>query len=151
MLACSALKQAYRDVLVKRVPEHRIVYLELSRAAAERRLEGRRGTHEIVRDYDKILDGQYRDLEPPAQALTILRWSSAHARSSNARRASSGARATTESIRRQRLVRDPETACISDAESEARVVELLNQLGELKRVLLPPPGLHPPSIPAQAF
>ena len=71
VLACSALKQAYRDVLVKQVPAHRVVYLELSRAGAERRLEGRRGQHEIVRDYDKILDGQYRDLEPPSNALTI--------------------------------------------------------------------------------
>src|SRR5450432_4026246 len=71
VLACSALKQAYRDVLGKRVPQHRVVYLELSRAAVERRLEGRRGQHAIVRDYDRILDGQYRDLEPPAAAITV--------------------------------------------------------------------------------
>jgi carbohydrate kinase (thermoresistant glucokinase family) len=71
VLACSALKQAYRDVLVARVPDHCFVYLELARPAAERRLEARRGAHEIVRDYDEILDGQYRDLEPPAEALTV--------------------------------------------------------------------------------
>jgi carbohydrate kinase (thermoresistant glucokinase family) len=137
VLACSALKQAYRDVLVKHVPEHRIVYLELSRAAAERRLEGRRGTHEIVRDYDKILDGQYRDLEPPAHALTIS--------------AEFGPREIVERAARLlgrdgydgkttlRLALGSETTRISDAEAEARVVELLNQLGELKRVLLLPP------------
>jgi carbohydrate kinase (thermoresistant glucokinase family) len=71
VLACSALKQAYRDVLVKRVREHRIVYLELPRASAEKRVEARRGQHEFVRDSAHILDGQYRDLEPPSDALTI--------------------------------------------------------------------------------
>jgi gluconokinase len=71
VLACSALKQAYRDVLVKQVHDHRIVYLELSRAGAERRLEGRRGQHEFVRDFDRLLDGQYRDLEPPSDAVTV--------------------------------------------------------------------------------
>lgn len=71
VLACSALKQAYRDVLVKNVPGHRIVYLELSRPGAERRLEKRRGQHEFVRDFDRLLDGQYRDLEPPTDALTV--------------------------------------------------------------------------------
>lgn len=71
VLACSALKQAYRDALVKHVPEHRIVFLELPRAAAERRLEGRRGLHAFVADFDRLLDGQYRDLEPPEDAVTL--------------------------------------------------------------------------------
>ena len=65
VLACSALKQAYRDLLVSRVRDSRIVYLELARAAAEVRLEGRRGKHEFVGDFDRLLAGQYRDLEPP--------------------------------------------------------------------------------------
>jgi len=71
VLACSALKQAYRDVLLKRVPAARIVYLELTRAEAERRLELRRGQHAIVREFSRLLDGQYRDLEPPAAALRV--------------------------------------------------------------------------------
>jgi gluconokinase len=71
VLACSALKQVYRDAIVKHVPDHRVVYLELSRAGAERRLEGRRGQHEFVRDFDRLLDGQYRDLEPPTDAITV--------------------------------------------------------------------------------
>jgi carbohydrate kinase (thermoresistant glucokinase family) len=65
VLACSALKQAYRDSLVQRVLRPRIVYLELPRASAQRRLEARRGQHEFVRDFGRILDGQYRHLEPP--------------------------------------------------------------------------------------
>jgi len=71
VLACSALKQAYRDVLLKRALVARVVYLELPRAEAERRLEGRRGQHAIVRDFAHVLDGQYRDLEPPSEALTL--------------------------------------------------------------------------------
>lgn len=71
VLACSALKQAYREVLVSHVSEHRVVYLELSRASTERRLTARRGQHEFVRDFDRLLDGQYRDLELPSDALTV--------------------------------------------------------------------------------
>jgi carbohydrate kinase (thermoresistant glucokinase family) len=71
VLACSALKQAYRDVLLKQVRAPRVVYLELSRAEAERRLALRRGQHAIVRDFARLLDGQYRDLEAPRHALTL--------------------------------------------------------------------------------
>ena len=71
VLACSALKQAHRDVLVEHVPEHRIVYLNLPRASAERRLAERRGHHQFVRDFEHLLDGQYRDLEPPTDALEL--------------------------------------------------------------------------------
>jgi len=71
VLACSALKQAYREVLLQWARVARVVYLELPRAEAERRLEGRRGQHAIVRDFARVLDGQYRDLEPPREALTL--------------------------------------------------------------------------------
>src|SRR5699024_6117803 len=71
VLACSALKQAYREVLLKQVRAPRIVHLALPRAEAERRLELRRGQHAIVRDFTRVLDGQYRDLEPPSDALSL--------------------------------------------------------------------------------
>ena len=71
VLACSALKQAHRAALTKYVPEYRIVYLELPRAVAERRLEGRRGHHEFIRAFDHLLDGQYQDLEPPSEGLWV--------------------------------------------------------------------------------
>ncbi len=71
VLACSALKQAYRDVLLGQVAAPQVVYLELPRAEAERRLELRRGQHAIVRDFTRLLDGQYRDLEPPSDALRV--------------------------------------------------------------------------------
>ena len=71
VLACSALKQVHRDLLVEHVPAHRVVYLELSRAAAERRLELRRGHHEFVGEFAHLIDGQYRDLEPPKDAVIV--------------------------------------------------------------------------------
>jgi carbohydrate kinase (thermoresistant glucokinase family) len=71
VLACSALKQAYRELLLAEVRTPRIVYLELTRAEAERRLAARRGQHAIVRDFTSLLDGQYRDLEPPRDALCL--------------------------------------------------------------------------------
>jgi gluconokinase len=71
VLACSALKQAHRDLLLEHVPEHRVVYLDLPRASAERRLAERRGHHQFVRDFEHLLDGQYRDLEPPMDALHL--------------------------------------------------------------------------------
>ena len=71
VLACSALKQAYRDVLLQHVRAPRVVYLELSPAEAARRLELRRGQHAIVRDFARLLAGQYRDLAPPADALRV--------------------------------------------------------------------------------
>jgi gluconokinase len=71
VLACSALKQAYRDVLLSRVALARVVYLELPYAEAELRLEARRGQHTIVGDFMRLLDGQYRDLEAPADAFRV--------------------------------------------------------------------------------
>jgi len=71
VLACSALKRAYREVLLERLRAPRVVYLELARAEAERRLERRRGEHAIVRDFTRLLAGQYRDLEAPSEALTL--------------------------------------------------------------------------------
>ena len=76
VLACSAVKKAYRQTLLAQVPNHHIVYLQLSRQALERRLAGRRGQHDFVRDFDQLLDGQFRDLEPPAGAIAILAESS---------------------------------------------------------------------------
>ncbi len=71
VLACSALKQAYRDLLVERVIRPRIVYLDLPAASAQRRLQGRRGQHPFVCDFEQLLNGQYRHLEPPTGADVI--------------------------------------------------------------------------------
>ena len=61
LLACSALKRRYRDLLLAGRPEARIVFLEISRADAAGRLAGRHG-HFFDPD---LLDSQFADLEPP--------------------------------------------------------------------------------------
>ena len=71
VLACSALKQAYRDVLLEHVPRHAVVFLELTRTTAEQRLERRRGQHEFIANFQRVLDGQYRDLEAPRAGITL--------------------------------------------------------------------------------
>jgi gluconate kinase len=71
VLACSALKQAYRELLLEHVQDQRVIFLDLPRASAEQRLIARRGYHPFVRDFQRLLDGQYRDLEPPSQALHL--------------------------------------------------------------------------------
>jgi len=71
VMACSALKESYRDVL--RSSGCRIVFVHLAgtpeRIAARLRL--RAGHHGLVRDFDRILAGQFRDLEPPADAIPV--------------------------------------------------------------------------------
>ncbi len=71
VLACSALKQRYRDVLASRVTQARFVYLKLEREVVARRLEARRGEHAFIGAFDQVLAGQYRDLEEPAQAIVL--------------------------------------------------------------------------------
>ena len=71
VLACSALKRAYRDELFRSVRAHTIVYLKLDQEEAKTRLSRRRGQHDFVKDYDRILAGQFRDLEEPEDAIVV--------------------------------------------------------------------------------
>jgi carbohydrate kinase (thermoresistant glucokinase family) len=66
VLACSALKQAYRDYLGQRL-RLRVVYLELTRAEAIKRLEARKDHFMPV----SLIDSQLDTLEVPQVALTI--------------------------------------------------------------------------------
>lgn len=66
VLACSALKENYRQVLRKGAPHLRIVYLQADVVVLKQRLEARRGRHGIISEYEGMLEGQLRDLEPPA-------------------------------------------------------------------------------------
>ena len=67
VLACSALKQAYRDVLAKGRPGVRFVHLEGDRALIRLRLDRRRGHYMPA----TLLDSQFAALEPPAAALAV--------------------------------------------------------------------------------
>jgi gluconokinase len=66
VLACSALKRAYRDELCPS-PEVRIVYLRGDYALFAERIRQRHGHFAG----EGILAGQFTDLEEPADAITI--------------------------------------------------------------------------------
>jgi gluconokinase len=68
VVTCSALKRAYRDRL--RRPQVRIVYLDGDRELIARRMADRRGHFFPA----KLLDSQFRELEPPGpdeQPITV--------------------------------------------------------------------------------
>ena len=70
ILACSALKEAYRQTLVHGMPAKavRFVLLDGSRDLIEERLAGRRNHYMNP----GLLDSQMATLEPPADALRII-------------------------------------------------------------------------------
>jgi gluconokinase len=67
VLACSALKQQYRDVLESGVPDVRWVYLRGDAALLRNRLAHRAGHFAGP----ALVDAQLADLEPPANALVL--------------------------------------------------------------------------------
>jgi gluconokinase len=67
VLACSALKQSYRDVLANGRPGVRFVYLEGDKELLRRRLNRRQGHYMPA----SLLDSQFAALEPPADAITV--------------------------------------------------------------------------------
>ena len=66
VLACSALKQSYRDLLWSS-PEVKLVYLKGSYDLIHERLLARKGHFAN----EHILAGQFADLEEPANAITV--------------------------------------------------------------------------------
>jgi len=67
VVACSALRQAYRDVLRGRLRTIRFVYLRASEPVLRARLEHRRG-HFVD---ETLLASQLATLEEPVDALTV--------------------------------------------------------------------------------
>ena len=65
VLACSALKRAYREEL--RAPGVRFVYLAGDYQTIRERLGARRGHFAT----DSILQSQFADLEPPSAAISV--------------------------------------------------------------------------------
>lgn len=68
VIACSALKRRYRDLLLADRPAARIAFLQIDRDVAARRLAGRHG-HFFNPD---LIDSQFADLEPPAPDETAV-------------------------------------------------------------------------------
>jgi gluconokinase len=67
VLACSALKSAYRETLASAAPEMVTIYLRAERALVRERLAGRQG-HYMPPD---LLESQFAALEEPPDALTL--------------------------------------------------------------------------------
>ena len=67
VLACSALKQSYRDVLARGRPGVRFVHLKGDMALIRLRLDRRRGHYMPA----TLLDSQFAALEPPGDAITV--------------------------------------------------------------------------------
>jgi gluconokinase len=65
VLACSALKASYREALLGRVDDARLVYLRGSRETIAARLAGRRGHYMDP----ALLDSQFAALEEPTGAI----------------------------------------------------------------------------------
>lgn len=67
VLACSALKQRYRDILKAGRPGVRFVHLKGDEGLIRARLAGRRGHYMPA----SLLDSQLAALEEPADAITV--------------------------------------------------------------------------------
>jgi gluconokinase len=65
VLACSALKEAYRESLSRGLDDWRLVYLEGGCELIRSRLEGRRHRYMPA----SLLESQFAALEPPAHAI----------------------------------------------------------------------------------
>jgi gluconokinase len=67
IVACSALKQAYRDRLLAGIADARVVFLHGSRALIAKRLAERKHRYMPA----SLLDSQFATLEPPGEAINI--------------------------------------------------------------------------------
>jgi gluconokinase len=67
VLACSALKESYRQRLAQGIPDFTVVYLYGSAALIRARLASRQHRYMPA----ALLDSQLATLEPPAQAIAI--------------------------------------------------------------------------------
>jgi gluconokinase len=67
VLACSALKQTYRDILVGGDPRVHLVYLAGEAATIEPRIEDRRGHYMGA----ELLASQFATLEQPEDAIAV--------------------------------------------------------------------------------
>jgi gluconokinase len=67
VIACSALKQRYRERLLQGIHEHRVVYLHASPDLIRARMATR--THHYMPA--SLLDSQLAALEPPTDAIAI--------------------------------------------------------------------------------
>jgi gluconokinase len=70
ILACSTLKQSYRDRLRAMIPGLGFVFLDIDRAAASERVSARAHEHLFPAS---LVDSQFATLEPPVAEPGVLR------------------------------------------------------------------------------
>jgi gluconokinase len=70
MLACSALKRSYRDMLRAAAPGLRFVFLDITPADAQQRVTARAGEHFF---HPGLVQSQFETLEPPLGESDVLR------------------------------------------------------------------------------
>ncbi len=72
VLACSALKHRYRSMFRAAAPGVKFIYLDGDPHLIASRVQQRSETEEhVVKDFVRILKGQYRDLEIPTSAMRV--------------------------------------------------------------------------------
>ena len=67
VLACSALKQVYRDILLEQIPESAVIHLQGSFELIQSRLKARQHRYMPA----SLLESQFAALEPPRQAIEV--------------------------------------------------------------------------------
>lgn len=67
VLACSALKESYRQRLLAGIDESRVVYLDGAKTLIASRVAARKHRYMPA----SLLDSQFATLEPPAQAIRV--------------------------------------------------------------------------------
>lgn len=67
VLACSALKESYRKLLISKIKDVQFVYLEGDRETILKRMKAR-NDHYMP---NELLDSQFEALEEPADAITV--------------------------------------------------------------------------------
>jgi gluconokinase len=67
VLACSALKQSYREILLKDIPASALVYLHGSFELLQARLKSRQHRYMPA----SLLQSQFATLEPPGDAIAV--------------------------------------------------------------------------------
>jgi gluconokinase len=70
VLACSALKRRYRDMLRNAAPDLRFVFLDITPADAQQRVNARAGAHFF---HPGLVQSQFDALEPPQGEPGVLR------------------------------------------------------------------------------
>lgn len=137
VLSCAALRRSHRELLLGRVKRARVVFLEIDREAAHKKLEGRRSWPPGGPDVTETVEAEFAALEPPDDAIVVpalLQHGEIveRARRRLIREGALGAKKTY-------FARGAPDAIIGRDEAEELVGSLLSALGPLRRVLLLPP------------